>query len=637
MTRRMLINAIHPEECRVAIADDDRLLELDVEWAGQVQLRGNIYKASITRVEPSLQAAFLDIGSTRNGFLQINDIHPSYFNNWPPENTNGRIPRPMIQDVLRGGQELVVQVVKDERDAKGATLTTNLSMPGRYLVLMVGSQRGGVSRKINDESQRYRLKQAVQKLKIPAGMGVIVRTAGINKTSEELQSDLDGLLELWYEIVAKSSEPGAPKILYQESDLAIRSIRDYLTSDIDEIIIDESATYERARDFVQKIMPSFLPKVHFHDTHQPLLSKFHLDRQVEATNLPEVTLPSGGSVVISQTEAVVTIDVNSGRSTGQSDVEETAFNTNKEAAELIAQQLRLRDLGGLVVIDFIDMNDKRHKAIVEKTLKDAARGDKAKIEISRISKFGLLEMSRQRMKASLVSQSHSLCPHCSGRGRVKTAEAAALEALRKIQSALCAGGVIGARLRMAPAAALFLLNTKRQAISKLENDTGVSIFVYADGRMRPEDYELELDTGKHDSILPEEPREHIPRERDNRDRYQSSSNNRDRGGDNRQRSGGGQYRQGSGRAQQSSGRDDRPDRGGRGRGRGRNNNRRRGSGPNRPYDNSERGPRAQTSERNTVSETSQPINETGSGGNMERERRETPPMENRSVIPPIEE
>lgn len=499
MTRRMLINAMYPEECRIAVAEDDRLIELEVERADHTQLKGNIYKAAITRVEPSLQAAFLDIGSNRNGFLQINDIHPAYFANWPPPNSEGSgYSRPPIQDVLRPGQELVVQVVKDQRAAKGATLTTNISLPGRFLVLMIGNQRGGVSRKIVDEGQRYRLRQAVQKLVLPRGMGVIVRTAGINRSPIELQRDLESLLETWYEILRKSFEPSSPRVLYQESDLAVRTIRDYLTSSIEEILIDEAQTYERACHFISKTMPSFLNRVHFFDKPQPLFSHYHLDSQIEATSKPEVILPSGGSIVINITEAVVAIDVNSGRSTGQSDVEETAFQTNREAAEVIAQQLRLRDLGGLVVIDFIDMNDKRHKQVVEKYLRDSVKTDKAKIEIGRISKFGLLEMSRQRLKSSLTSQSDMVCPHCDGRGRVKTPESAALEALRKIQSAVFAGGIEEIRVRMAPAAALLLLNSKRQAIAQFERECRTTILIFADGRMKPEEYELELKTAKHD-------------------------------------------------------------------------------------------------------------------------------------------
>lgn len=540
MARRMLINAIHPEECRVAICEDDHLLELEIERADQAQLKGNIYKASITRIEPSLQAGFLDIGSQRNGFLQINDINPAYFLDWPPQDGHD-YGRPSIQDVLHSSQELVVQVVKDERDLKGATLTTNLSIPGRYLVLMIGSQRGGVSRKIVDESQRFKLKQAVQKLEIPPGMGVIVRTAGINRSSVELQRDLDSLLDTWYEILKQCQEPGTPKLLYKESDLAIRTIRDYLTSEIDEILIDERVAFERAHQFVEKIMPSFAEHVIFYENPRPLFSNFHLDSQVDAINQPEVTLHSGGSIVINMTEAIVAVDVNSGRSTGQADVEETAFNTNKEAAETIARQLRLRDLGGLVVIDFIDMLDKRHKQIVERVLKDATRTDKAKVEIGRISKFGLLEMSRQRLKTSLVSQSHSACPHCLGRGRVKTPESAALEALRKIESAVFAGGLTEVRVRMAPAAALFLLNEKRHTLTAIETAVGVAIKVYADGRMRPEEYELSLETGRREAPIvvsesgsPRREGHSSPPRRPSRDRNQRSDNRRGGGAGRRQ-------------------------------------------------------------------------------------------------------
>jgi ribonuclease E len=494
MTRQLFINAIHAEECRIAIAEDGHLVELEVERSDQIQLRGNIYKAAITRVEPSLQAAFVDIGSSKNGFLQVNDIHQAYYQNWLPDD---RRPRPPIQDVLHSGQELVVQVLKDERDAKGATLSTNIAIPGRYLVLMIGSQRGGVSRKINDEAQRGRLKQAMQKLRVPAGMNVIVRTAGINKGSVELQRDLDSLLDIWFEIVSKSYEKGAPKLVYQESDLPIRFVRDYVTSDIDEIYVDDATTYERVRSFIERLMPNFLPRLKFYDSHVPLFTQFDLDAQVEETNHPEVILPSGGSIVFGITEAIVAIDVNSGRSTGNADVERTAFATNCEAARIIAEQLRLRDLGGLVVIDFIDMNDKRHQQTVEKTLREACLADKAKIEIGRISQFGLLEMSRQRLKSSLASQSYTTCSHCEGRGRVKTPESAAIDVLRKIQSAVFAGGISEVKIRMSPAAALLLLNSKRKFLTELEASTGSHIAVYADGRLRPDEYEFELQTHKN--------------------------------------------------------------------------------------------------------------------------------------------
>lgn len=555
MPRRVLVNAIYGEESRIAIVEDDRLLELEVERAEHAPLKGNIYKAPITRVEPSLQAAFLDIGSSRNGFLQINDLNQGY---WPTPDedersgggdSRGRGNRWHIQDALRPGMELVVQVVKDERALKGATLTTNISLPGRYLVLMIGNQRGGVSRKIVDEGQRHRLKRAIGGLKVPAGMGIIVRTAGINREAEELQRDLDSLIDTWVNIVDRSFQPGSPVALYEESDLATRFLRDNLTSHINEIVVDERATYERVKQFVEKIAPNEPIAVTYFDKPQPIFGYYHVDSQVEQTERSEVTLPSGGSIVINSTEAIVAIDVNSGRATGQADVEETAFLTNQEAAEVIAQQLRLRDLGGLIVIDFIDMNDRRHKSSVERTLKEAVRMDRAKVEIGKISKFGLLELSRQRLKSSISMHSYLTCPHCEGRARVKAPEAAALEVLRKIQSAAFAGGIEEIRVRMSAVAALMLLNQKRQELTRFENEGRTKIIIIADGRLRPEEYQLEVKTsGKaEDSVF--------------------SNNLR---GQSQESSGGGQNRY-----QGRSGGDRGGDRGGRRNSRRRNNNNRR--------------------------------------------------------------
>ena len=533
MAKRMLINALYPDECRVAVVEDDRLIELEIERADQVQLKGNVYKAAITRIEPSLQAAFLDIGSNRNGFLQINDINRAYF--FPKSQEISEKRRPAIQEVLQAGQELVVQVVKDERAAKGATLTTNLSIPGRYLVLMIGNQRGGVSRKIQDEGQRKKLRQAIQSLKVPAGMGVIVRTAGINKSPIELQRDLNALIDHWQRIITQSKLPGGPIVLYQEASLAIRTIRDYLTADIDEILIDNKEIYDHACQFASKMVPGIESKIQFYDKPQPLFASYHIERQIEETVAQEVTLPSGGSIVINVTEAVVSIDVNSGRSTGQSDVEHTAFQTNKEAAEVIAKQLKLRDLGGLIVIDFIDMLDRKHKAIVEKTIKDFARGDKAKIEITRISRFGLLEMSRQRLKSSLVSHSHLTCPQCEGRGRIRSPESSALEALRKIQSSAFAGGVNEIRIHMNPIPAMLLLNDKRATIADFENRSNTRIIIFPDNRKKAGEYEIELVTPRGETtstaVRPE-----AARQRDEEPRSsQNRNNNRRRSGNNNNR------------------------------------------------------------------------------------------------------
>lgn len=548
MSKKMLINALYPEECRVAVIENGQLLELEVERHDQQQLKGNIYRAPISRIEQSLQAAFLDIGSNRNGFLQVNDINPACFYEAPKGNNRGRN-RVSVKDALRTGQDLVVQVVKDERAAKGATLTTNLSMPGRYLVLMIGNQRGGVSRKIQDSGQRKRLKASLDSLKLPAGMGVIVRTAGINKSVPELQKDLDGLLETWYEILHKSLTPGpSPSLLYKESSIAIRTIRDYLTPDISEILIDDKKTYDEVTAFVDRTISNFETKLTFYDKPTPLFSFFHLDEQVDATNHSEVTLPSGGSIVINSTEAVVAIDVNSGRATTQANVENTAFETNKEAAIEVARQLRLRDLGGLVVIDFIDMADKRHKAVVEKILKDSVRYDKAKVEIGRISKFGLLEMSRQRLKTSLVSHSHETCSQCQGRGKVRSPESVSLEALRKIQSAMYAGGVSEVRLHISPVAGLMLLNSKRRELTGFELDTNALVRVYPDGRLRPEEYHIEIVRLRgHSTTLKSgeaQPKENHQEDREPSDRrpqnrsQQNRGNNQGRQRDNRDNRGG---------------------------------------------------------------------------------------------------
>ncbi len=536
MSKKMLINATYPEECRIAVIQDSQLLELEVERLDQIQLKGNIYRAPISRIEPSLQAAFLDIGSSRNGFLQINDINPACFHEAPKTNRDsGRRWRPSVKDILKQGQEIIVQVVKDERAAKGATLTTNLSIPGRYLVLMVGNQRGGVSRKIQDEGQRKRLKQSIESLSIPAGMGTIIRTAGINKATAELQRDLDSLLEIWYDLLEKSLQSGpSPLLLYQESSLAIRTIRDYLSPDVEEIIIDDKKTYDDVNEFISKSATNFETKITLYDKQTPLFSAYHLDEQVDATNYSEVILPSGGSIVINSTEAVVAIDVNSGRSTSQADVEETAYATNKEAAIEVARQLRLRDLGGLVVIDFIDMGDKRHKHVVEKTLKDSVRYDKAKVEIGRISKFGLLEMSRQRLKSSLVSHSHETCTQCQGRGKVRAPESICLEALRKVQSAIYAGGISEVRLHISPVAGLMLLNSKRRELTAFELETGINIRIYPDGRLRPEEYHIEIVRSKGGQPIPvrlnsAEEREQDSDHNSNRRNTNSRNQNRNRG------------------------------------------------------------------------------------------------------------
>lgn len=494
MDRRMLINALHAEECRIAIVEGSSVVELEVESNVGKKLKGNIYKARIARIEPSLQAAFIDLGTERNGFLQINDIHPSYFRSTSYSKTSTGKPR--IQDVLEAGQDLVVQVVKEERELKGATLTTYLSLPGRYVVAMPGSDRGGISRKISDSEQRGRMRKLAQELEIPVGIGVIIRTAGLDRSLSELSRDLSLQLKLWERIVTEAQTASSPTALFQESELATRVIRDYFTPEVREIVIDEPETFQLVKEFVGEVMPRYRSRVRLYDHKPPIFNYFNIEEQVQDSLKPEVKLKSGGSIVIQQLEALVAIDVNSGKATGEQNIEETAYKTNIEAAHEIARQLRLRDLGGLIVIDFIDMIDRRHKSTVEREIREAVRLDKARIEIGRLSKFGLLEMSRQRLRASLSSQSHFACGHCQGLGKVKNHELVALEALRKIQSAVVLGHVQMVKARLSPAAGLFLLNNKKAELVTMEEQYGLRIYILTDGRLRSDEYEFEIESRK---------------------------------------------------------------------------------------------------------------------------------------------
>jgi len=497
MDRRMLINSVHSEECRIAIIEDNALVELEIESNLGKKLKGNIYKAKISRVEPSLQAAFIDIGTSRNGFLQINDIHPSFFRNARGgRGGSSQGGRPRIQEVLEPGQEIIVQVVKEEREMKGATLTTYLSLPGRYVVLMPGSDRGGISRKISDSDQRKRLKSLAQELEMPLGIGMIVRTAGLDRSLSELSRDVSLQLKVWERIVNDAQKARTPTCLYEESDLATRVIRDYFTPEVREILIDDPETFERVKEFVGQVMPRYRSRVKLYNDDRPLLSSFSVEDQVADTMKREVKLKSGGAIVIDTIEALVAIDVNSGKSTGAENIEETAYRTNMEAADEIALQLRLRDLGGLIVVDFIDMMDRRHKAAIERKIREAVKNDKARIEIGRLSRFGLLEMSRQRLRASLSSQSHLKCSHCQGVGHVRNPELVALEILRKIQSAVSAGHLALVKARMAPVAAMFLLNNKKTELVKMEQAQKVRIFILADGRMSPDEYEFEIEAAQ---------------------------------------------------------------------------------------------------------------------------------------------
>jgi len=488
MDQRMIINAVHPEECRIAIIEGTTLAELEIESHAGKKAKGNIYRGRISRIEPSLQAAFVDIGTNRNGFLQINDVHQACF-----RDRGGRQGKVRIQDVLEPGQELVVQVVKEERDMKGATLTTYISLPGRYLVIMPGSDRGGISRKIHDNEQRLRLGRLSRELEVPVGIGMIIRTAGLDRSQGELSRDLSLQLKLWESILVANQTAKAPALLYKDNDLATRVIRDYFTPDVREIVIDDAKTFHNVREFVGQVMPRYRSRIKLYEEKGPIFTHHGIDQQVQDALSREVKLPSGGAIVIEQLEALVAIDVNSGKATDSANIEETAYKTNLEAAEEVARQLRLRDLGGLIVIDFIDMSDKRHRAAVERRLQECVSSDKARIELGKLSKFGLLEMSRQRLRASLTSHSHIRCDHCLGNGHIKNPELVALEALRKMQAAVIVGHVRKIKARLPSMPAFFLLNNKRAEIAGLEAEYKVQILILPDGRLRPDECEFEME------------------------------------------------------------------------------------------------------------------------------------------------
>jgi ribonuclease E len=508
MSRKMLINALHAEEARVAIVEDGRLVDLDVEIAGNEQIRGNIYKGVVVRVEQGLQAAFVDVGLKKLGFLQMGELHPE---NWKwrddiPEDQRHR--RPRIQEVLRRGQELLVQVEKGERDNKGSALTTYVSLPGRYMVLMPGSDSSGISRKVESESERKKLKEIISEMTIPEGYGYIIRTEAMGRTRDELQKDLDSLIALYEGVRDKGAAMKGAGLIYQESALIIRTIRDYFSADIDEVLVDSKDVYQDVRECLKEIDPQFEKLVKMHQEKRPIFSRYQLEEQIDLIYEKKVPLKSGGSIFIEPTEALVSIDVNSGKSTGEKGVEDTAFKTNMEAAEEAARQLRLRDLGGLIVIDFIDMRDRKHNAEVEKTLKTALKADKARVNVARISEFGLLEMSRQRIRQTLNQASSLECPHCDGRGKVKSVEAMALSFLRKVHAAAAKGTIAEVVGSLPLEVAYYLLNRKRHELSQIENDYDIEVTVKGKPSFLLNQMELEL--LKREKLPQEETPERIP-------------------------------------------------------------------------------------------------------------------------------
>lgn len=487
MVKKMLINASQPEECRVAVVCDGLLEELDVQVKAREATLGNIYKGVVSRIEPSLQAVFVDYGAERNGFLSINDVHPSYF----PESFEGTRRRPRIQDVFKKDDHVLVQVNKEERNTKGACLTTNVSLAGRYLVLMPGTDLYGVSRKIEDEKERKKLKEIVKQFKLPDNMGFIIRTAGMGRTKTELARDLDYLLKLWESIEGTVAKYEAPVLLYREHDIVIRSIREHYSSDISEILVDEKETHRKVREFFHQVMPKYENLVKMYQEKRPLFNKYQLEEQVEQVYRKRIKLKSGGYIIIEPTEALVTVDVNSGSATKEKGIEDTAFRVNMEAAPEIARQLRLRDLGGIIVIDFIDMTQKKHKTEVEKALKTVLKDDRAKSKILRISALGLLELSRQRLRSVLGTGEYTDCPMCDGQGRIKSPEMAALSVFRKIKSLLIKTNVSEVRATVPVKVGEYLLNRMRAALVEMESQYNVRVTVNVKENLPEKDIQVE--------------------------------------------------------------------------------------------------------------------------------------------------
>ena len=485
--KRMLINATQPEELRVALVDGQWMYDLDIENRTREQKKANIYKGKITRIEPSLEAAFVDYGAERQGFLPLKEISREYFSK-QPKDIEGRF---KIKDVLKEGTEVIVQVDKEERGNKGAALTTFISLAGRCMVLMPNNPRGGgISRRIEGE-ERNELRQALSQIDVPKGMSVIVRTAGIGRSTEELQWDLNYLLQLWTSITGEAEKTKAPQFLFQESNVIIRAIRDYLRPDIGEVIVDNEETYNLATAFVQQVMPNYKSKVKFYNDETPLFNRYQIEGQIESAYEREVKLPSGGSVVIDVTEALIAIDINSARATKGGDIEETALQTNLEAADEIARQLRLRDIGGLIVIDFIDMQPARNQRAVEELMQNALGMDRARVQVGRISRFGLLEMSRQRLRPSLGETTSKVCPRCSGQGSIRSTKSIALSILRLVEEEAQKDRSAEIRAIAPVKVATYLLNEKRKTISSIESKNNTRVVIVPNAELVTPHYEVQ--------------------------------------------------------------------------------------------------------------------------------------------------
>lgn len=485
--KKMLINATHSEELRVAMVDGQRLYDLDIENRTRIQKKSNIYKGKITRVEPSLEAAFVEFGAERHGFLPLKEIAREYFYQ-NPKDVDGRA---KIRDLVKEGTEIIVQVDKEERGNKGAALTSFISLAGRYMVLMPNNPRaGGISRRIEGE-ERAELKAAMSELSIPNTMGVIVRTAGVGRAAHELQADLDYLLNLWEAISNANAKVSAPALLLQESNVIIRAIRDYLRDDIGQVTLDSPEAYQQALDFVSQVMPQFKSRIRLYEDSIPMFNRFQIESQIETAFQREVRLPSGGSIVIDPTEALVSIDINSARATKGSDIEDTALQTNLEAADEVARQLRLRDMGGLVVIDFIDMLVSKNQRAVENRVRDALGVDRARVQVGKISRFGLLEMSRQRLRPSLGETSTKICPRCSGQGTIRDTKSLALSILRLVEEEAIKDRSAEIRAILPVSVAAYLLNEKRGVLSEIEQQTKTRVIVVPNANMETPHFEVQ--------------------------------------------------------------------------------------------------------------------------------------------------
>ena len=481
--KRMLFNATQPEELRVAIVDGQKLIDLDIETAGKEQRKSNIYKAVITRIEPSLEACFVEYGGTRHGFLPFKEVSSQYYQPGCPS-------RPSVKEALREGQELLVQVEKDERGNKGAALTTFVSLAGRYIVLMPNNPNGGgVSRRIEGE-ERNELREVLSHVEVPNGMSIIARTAGIGRNQEELQWDLNYLTQLWDAIDGAAKTEKAPSLIYLESSLVVRAIRDYFNPEIGEILVDTEEVYQQALAFMSTVMPGNIDRIKLYQDDVPLFSRFQIEHQIESAHAREVRLPSGGAIVIDHTEALTAIDINSARATKGADIEHTAFNTNLEAAEEIARQMRLRDLGRLIVIDFIDMENSRNQRDVENRLRDSLRYDRARVQTAKISRFGLLELSRQRLQPSLGESNYMACPRCSGIGHIRGTESSALHILRILQEEAMKESSAALQVQVPVDVATFLLNEKRGDIHRIESRLKVAITLIPNPHMETPNYSI---------------------------------------------------------------------------------------------------------------------------------------------------